>query len=77
MKQASAQNRVEFLTGHAAVKKHLNIMGLFDGDANCRFCKLETETACHILCCCEALACQRYNFFGQFFAEPEIQARPY
>jgi hypothetical protein len=36
---------VAFLTGHAPVKKHLNIMGLFDGDPNCRFCKLETETS--------------------------------
>jgi hypothetical protein len=62
---------VVFLTGHASVKKHLNVMGLFDGDPNCRYCKLETETAYHIICCCEALAHQRYNFFGKFFAEPK------
>jgi hypothetical protein len=62
---------VAFLTGHAPVKKHLNIMGLFDGDPNCRFCKLETETAYHIICCCEALARQHYNIFGKFFAEPK------
>jgi hypothetical protein len=53
------------------VKKHLNIMGLFDGDPNCRFCKLETETAYHIICCCEVLARQHYNIFGKFFAEPK------
>jgi hypothetical protein len=38
-----------FLMGHAPVKKHLNIIDLFDGDPNCRFCKLETETAYHII----------------------------
>jgi hypothetical protein len=35
---------VTFLMGHTPVKKQLNIMGLFDGDPDCRFCKLETET---------------------------------
>jgi hypothetical protein len=53
------------ITGHVPVKKHLNITGLFDGDPNCRFCKLETETAYHIIFCCEALACQHYNIFGK------------
>jgi hypothetical protein len=62
---------VAFLTGHAPVKKHLNVMGLFDGDPNCRFCKLETETAYHIISCCKALARQRYNIFVKFFAEPK------
>jgi hypothetical protein len=60
-----------FLMGHAPVKKHLNIMGLFDRDLNCRFCKLETETGHHIICCRKALARQHYNFFGKFFAEPK------
>jgi hypothetical protein len=32
-------------------------MGLFDGDLTCRFCGSETETAHHIICRCEALAC--------------------
>jgi hypothetical protein len=58
---------VAFLTGHAPMKKHLSIMGLFDGDPECRFCKMETETVHHIICCCEALARHRYNFFGKFF----------
>ena len=34
---------VAYLTGHAPVKKHLNMMGLFDSDADLRFCKMETE----------------------------------
>jgi hypothetical protein len=42
---------VAFLTGHAPVRKHLNIMGLFDGDPTCRFCRSETETVYHIICC--------------------------
>jgi hypothetical protein len=46
-------------------------MGLFEGDPTCRFCGLETETAHHIICRCEALACQRYKFFGKLFVEPK------
>jgi hypothetical protein len=62
---------VSFLMGHASVRKHLHIMGLFDGDPTCRFSRMETETVYHIICCCEALAHQHYNFFGKLFAEPE------
>jgi hypothetical protein len=62
---------VAFLTGHGPVRKHLNIMGLFDGDPSCRFCKSETETVYHIICRCEALARQRYKYFGKLFAEPK------
>jgi hypothetical protein len=62
---------VAFLTGHAPVRKHLNIMGLFDADPTCGFCRSETETVYHIICCCEALALQRYKYFGKLFAEPK------
>ena len=31
--------------------EHLNIMGLFDGDPACRFCRMETETVYRIICC--------------------------
>ena len=61
---------VAILTGHAAVRRHLYIMGLFDGDPTFRFCRMETETVQHITCCCEALACQRYSVSGKLFAEP-------
>jgi ribonuclease HI len=44
------------LTGHALVRTHLHTMGLFEGDPTCRFCRKETETVQHIVCCCEALA---------------------
>jgi hypothetical protein len=60
---------VEFLMDHAPVTKHLNSMGLFDGDPTCRFCRMESETTYPIICCCEALACQHYYFFGKLFAE--------
>jgi hypothetical protein len=63
---------VAFLTVYAPVKKHLNIMGLFDGDPNCRFCKMETETVYLSICCCEVLARQRYNLFGKFFVDPKV-----
>jgi ribonuclease HI len=54
---------VAILTGHAPVRGHLRIMGLYSGDPFCRFCKMETETVQHITCCCEALARQRYTTF--------------
>jgi hypothetical protein len=62
---------VAILTGHASVRKHLKIMGLFDGDRACRFCRMETERVQHIICCCEALARQRYNVFVKLIAEPK------
>jgi hypothetical protein len=62
---------VAIFTGHAPVRKHLVIMGLFDRDPTCRFCRKETETEHHIICCYEALARQRYNVFGNLFIEPK------
>jgi hypothetical protein len=62
---------VAILTEHAAVRGHLYIMGLFDGDPTCRFCRKETETVQHIMCCCEALARQRHNVFGNWLVEPK------
>jgi hypothetical protein len=32
---------IAILTGHAPVRRHLNIMGLFDGDPTCRFCRMD------------------------------------
>ena len=51
---------VAILAGLVTVRRHLYIMGLFDGVPTCRFCRMETETVQHIICCCEALARQRY-----------------
>jgi len=62
---------VAILTGHACLRRHLYIMGLFDGDPTCRFCRLETETVQHIICCCEVLAHQRCNVFGKLTVEPK------
>jgi hypothetical protein len=62
---------VAILTGHAPVKGHLYTMGLLDGDPTCRFCRKKTETVQHIICCCEALAHQRYNIFGNSLVEPK------
>jgi hypothetical protein len=41
---------VTILRGHAPVRRHLNIMRLFDGVPSCRFCRMETETVQHIIC---------------------------
>jgi hypothetical protein len=62
---------VAILTGHAPVQKHLCVMGLFDGDPTCRFCRTEAETVQHIVCCCEALARQRYKVYGRLTADPK------
>jgi hypothetical protein len=58
------------LTGHTPVRKHLRTMGLFEADPSCRFCRKEAETVPYIICCCEALARQRYNVFGSLEVEP-------
>jgi hypothetical protein len=62
---------VAILTGHAPVSGHLHTMGLFNGDPTCRFCRKETETVQHIICCCEALARQCHNVFGNSLVEPK------
>jgi hypothetical protein len=46
-------------------------LGLFDGDPTCRLCGEEAETVQHIICCCEALACQCYNVFGNLLVSVE------
>jgi hypothetical protein len=63
---------VAILIGHVPVRRHLYIMGLFNGDPTCRFCRMEIETVQHIICCCEVLARQRYNVFGKLTAEPKV-----
>jgi hypothetical protein len=62
---------VAIFMGHAPVGGHLYTMGLFDGDPNCRFCRKETETVQQITCCCEALARQHYNVFGNLIVTPK------
>jgi hypothetical protein len=61
---------VAILTGHAHVRGHIHIMGLFEGNPTCRFCRKKTEIVQHIICYCEALAHQRY-VFGNSFVEPK------
>jgi len=62
---------IAIYTGHASVRGHLYIMGLFDGDPICSFCGMEAETVQHIICCCEALARQSCNVFGSLTVEPK------
>jgi hypothetical protein len=62
---------VAILTGHAPVRGHLFTMSLFDRDPTCGFCRKENETVQHIICCCEALARQCYNVFGNPLFEPK------
>ena len=62
---------IAIYTGHAPVRGHLHTMGLFDGDPICRFCGMETERVQHIICCCKALARQRYSVFGRPTVEPK------
>jgi len=46
-------------------------MGLFDGDPTYKFCRMETETVQHIICCCEVLVRQCYNVLGKLITEPK------
>jgi hypothetical protein len=62
---------VAILTGHAPVRGHLYNMGLFVEDPTCRFCRKEAETVQRIICCCEELAGQRYDVFGNRLVEPK------
>jgi hypothetical protein len=62
---------IAIFTRQAPVRGHLYTVGLFDGDPTCRFCRKETEAVQHIICCCEALACQRCNVFGNRLVEPK------
>jgi hypothetical protein len=62
---------VAILKGHAPVRWHLYTMRLFDGDPTCRFCRKETETVQHNICCCEALAHQSYNVLGNPLVRPK------
>jgi len=62
---------VAIFTGLTPVRGHLYIMGLFDGDPTYRFCRMETETVQHIICCYETLARQRYNVFEKLIVEPK------
>jgi predicted amidophosphoribosyltransferase len=62
---------VAILTGLVPVRRHLYILGLFNGDPTCRFCRMETETVQHIICCCKVLASQHHNVFGKLIAEPK------
>jgi len=62
---------VAIFTGHAPIRGHLYIMGLFDADPTCRFCRMENETVQHIICGCEALARRCYNVFGKLTVEPK------
>jgi hypothetical protein len=64
------KSAVAFLTRHALVGGHLRTIGLFNEDPSCRFCRMETETAQHIIRSCEALSRQRYNIFGKTLVEP-------
>jgi len=40
---------VAIFTGHAPVRGHMYIMGLFDGDPTCKFCRMETNNAAYYL----------------------------
>jgi hypothetical protein len=61
---------VVILTDHVPVGGHVYTVGLFGGEPTCRFCRKETETVEHIICCCERLARQRY-VFGNRLVEPK------
>ncbi|VEN48752.1 unnamed protein product [Callosobruchus maculatus] len=58
------------LTGHCGLKEHLNKMGLYNGDLNCRLCGRGTASALQVLCEYEALDHKRQQLFGKTKLEP-------
>jgi hypothetical protein len=40
---------VAILIGDVPVRRHLSIMGRFNGDPICRFCRMETKSAAYYL----------------------------
>jgi hypothetical protein len=59
-------------TGHVPVRRHKQIIGLYDGDPSCRLCGLETETVQQHLCYCEAFSRKLFNTFGVLAIEPNV-----
>jgi ribonuclease HI len=67
---------IGLLTGHCTLRRHLNIIGIFD-DPMCRGCKFQEETASHILCDCEFYSALRFEHLGRHIIEPwELQDIP-
>jgi len=52
---------VQIYTGHACLKKHLQIIGLTD-DSTCRLCMEEEETSYHVALECPALELTRGQY---------------
>ncbi|KAJ8971871.1 hypothetical protein NQ317_014147 [Molorchus minor] len=58
-------------TGHLPVRKHLNKIGMYNGDLRYRQCNKDTETVLHILCQCEAFDHRRQNIYGKPNMDPQ------
>ena len=63
---------VTILTGHVPVRRHMYIMGLFDGAPTCRIYRMDTETGQHITCFCEMLTRQRYSVLVSYLLNQMI-----
>ena len=53
-----------FLTGHGIFRAHLKKIGLLQ-DSECRFCKIEEETAEHLIGSCSKFDYERCILFGK------------
>ncbi len=60
---------VGIFTGHGKFRYHLKKMKLLEDDY-CRYCNLDSETAEHILCDCEALQNKRLRILYNAFPDP-------
>jgi hypothetical protein len=57
------------LTGHCLLRGHIFKLWKVNNPI-CRRCYLQTETASHVLCECEALAETRFRYLGRHFLKP-------
>jgi hypothetical protein len=60
---------VGLLTGHCALKKHLQVMGI-SNNVTCRGCASLDKTEFYILCDCEVYAAHIFEHLGSNFVEP-------
>lgn len=68
---------IGLLTGHCALKGHLQKIGTYNEDPRCRLCNKGIETAYHIICECEAMDRKRQTVYGQARLSPqEIMTHP-
>jgi hypothetical protein len=58
-------------TGHCHLKGHIFKLELTD-DPTCEWCPEKDESATHILCDCEPIACLKFRHLGQYILRNQV-----